>query len=435
TSSGGGASALTLKLGADFILQNGAYTGVQANSTVVNSSGVASNVVLDLNGHNFTDSTYTSTSGFTTGSAAYSISNSSGTAAKFIVPHWTPTGTVMVGNNVTLMIAGLLGVNTTESVQTTQFATGSTLQFASNNSNTVAVNGGTATNNIYNLTIGNTANNNFSDFRALNAGGAMRVNGDFLINQASNGNANHMDLGWSGGTAANTMYVAGNFTDMGGTGATSYNTNTNNFKTGLLIFNGGSTQRDVYINRDFQSALTSTGGNANIKIGESSTVTSNIRLTHNLTNTVGSITMLKESRLNVQNYTVTAGSLIFSDNSVSQHATFAYTFGTTNGLITTTGNLALNTFNLELTFDGTTWTNGNLLLFHYGTNTGGTPALGTITYNGPGTITSAGTLLNSGGNIYLQGLSVTPIPEPSTVFLLMASFGSLIVWKLRRRKA
>ncbi|MEO6846553.1 MAG: hypothetical protein ABI443_04105 [Chthoniobacterales bacterium] len=316
TSSGGGTSALTLKLGADFILQNETInTGVTAtNSTVVNSSGVASNVVLDLNGHNFTDSTYSNVNGFTTGSVAYSISNSSGTASKFIVPHWIPTGTVMVGNNVTLVIAS--SVATTESVQTTQFATGSTLQFASNNANTVSVNGGTATNNIYNLTIGNTANTNFADFRGANAGVlAMRVNGDFLINQASNGNANHMSLGWSGGTAVSTMYLAGNFTDQGGTGATSYNTNVTNNHTGLVVFNGGNTQRDVYINRDVQSSVTSSGSTTNLKIGESSSVSGNVRLTHDLTDTVGSLTMLKESRLNVQNFTVTAGSLVFTDNS------------------------------------------------------------------------------------------------------------------------
>ncbi|MEO8206658.1 MAG: PEP-CTERM sorting domain-containing protein, partial [Chthoniobacterales bacterium] len=61
-----------------------------------------------------------------------------------------------------------------------------------------------------------------------------------------------------------------------------------------------------------------------------------------------------------------------------------------------------------------------------------TLALGTLTYFGPGTITSAGTLLNSGGNIYLQNVSV--IPEPSSAALLLGAFGGMAVWTLRRKK-
>ncbi|MEO6054385.1 MAG: PEP-CTERM sorting domain-containing protein, partial [Chthoniobacterales bacterium] len=59
----------------------------------------------------------------------------------------------------------------------------------------------------------------------------------------------------------------------------------------------------------------------------------------------------------------------------------------------------------------------------------GTASLGTITFN-TGSWTY-GSVTTSGGIVQLTNLAA--VPEPSTVFLLMASFGSLIVWKLRRR--
>ncbi|MEO8205209.1 MAG: hypothetical protein ABI615_03455 [Chthoniobacterales bacterium] len=363
------------------------------------------------------------------------ISNSSGTASKFITPKWAPTGTdtVTVGNNVTLV---MLQTANGSSLQSTKWDAGSTFQLDTNVLGTTNVNGGAATSNLYNLTVGNTANNNFSDFRAsnnlVNPGGlTMRVNGDVLINQAANGNANHIQLGWSGGTAVSTMYVAGNFTDQGGTGATSYNTNITNAKTALIVFNGGSTERDVSINRNVQSSITSSGSTTNLKIGESSSVAGNVRLTHDLTGTVSSLTMLKESRLNVQNFTATMGSLNFADNSGGQHMTFGYTFGASDaGLITTGGSLSLNTFNLELTYDGTSWNDGDsLLLFHYGSLTG-TIALGTVTYAG----TYGALFDDGGGNIYLTNVfAPVPIPEPGSAALLLGAVGGLLVWTVRRK--
>ncbi|MEO8207247.1 MAG: hypothetical protein ABI615_13785, partial [Chthoniobacterales bacterium] len=111
-------------------------------------------------------------------------------------------------------------------------------------------------------------------------------------------------------------------------------------------------------------------------------------------------------------------------------ATIADTFGAHSGFASTSGVLTLNTFNLQLTYDGTGWSNGSsLLLFHFASLTG-TPTLGTVTAPG----ITYGSLFNDGsGNIFLTNVSV--VPEPNAAFLIMASFGCLIVWKLRRRKA
>ncbi|MEO6848619.1 MAG: PEP-CTERM sorting domain-containing protein, partial [Chthoniobacterales bacterium] len=274
-----------------------------------------------------------------------------------------------------------------------------------------------------NVIIGSAANGNLTYFNTSNAA-TYRIGGDFTLNKGTTANQD----GYISFGASNTkVYVGGNFTDVGGSATSSQpDYVTTGGGSGLLAFNGGAgTQKSVSIGR--------TGLTNNFAVGESATIFGNIGLAKNLA-TTGSFTMYRGSRLNVAALTLTAGSLNLADDAGGNHLTIADTFGTTNGLITTSGNLSLNTFNLELNFDGTSWTNGsNLLLFHYGGTFTGTLALGTITYNGPGTITSAGTLLNSGGNIYLQGVSV--VPEPSVAFLLMASFGSLMVWKLRRRKA
>lgn len=96
--------------------------------------------------------------------------------------------------------------------------------------------------------------------------------------------------------------------------------------------------------------------------------------------------------------------------------------------------LTLNTFNLQLDYSGSGWTSGsNLLLFSYVGTITGTPTLGTVTL-GTG-IASIGGISTSGNNVYIDIVQLTVVPEPSAAFLLMASFGSLMVWKLRRRKA
>ncbi|MEO6846922.1 MAG: hypothetical protein ABI443_05630, partial [Chthoniobacterales bacterium] len=307
---------------------------------------------------------------------------------------------IAVQNNVTLNITGAAG-NTFTS---TTFSAGSTLWMsAAGNS---GLNGATGTGTFGNLIVGNSANANLTNL-TLYQNTTFRVGGNLTLNKGTTAN---QDSTLTFGNNLVYLYVGGNFTDVGGSAnSTVQNYVTTGGGSALIGFNGGAaTQRTVSIGR--------TGLTNNFVVGENITTPGNIGLAKNLA-TTGSFTMYRGSRLNVAAFTLTAGSLILADDAVGNHLTIADTFGTTNGLITTSGNLSLNTFNLELTFDGTSWTNGsNLLLFHYGGTFTGTLALGTITYNGPGTITSLGTLLNSGGNIYLQGVNVTPVPEPSTVF-------------------
>ncbi|MEO6845849.1 MAG: PEP-CTERM sorting domain-containing protein [Chthoniobacterales bacterium] len=407
--------SLTLKLGGNFAV--GYNASPFAYPLINNTTNNVANLVFDLN--DFTlDYRFLSASANVSGdyfTLASTAADGKGTAQFGQVLNGQH---LSVQNNVTLEIINSIGTDFTPST----FSAGSTLYLSAAGALGMA---GGATTGFGNLIVGNSANANLT-YLSMYPYCIARVVGNLTLNKGTTAN---QDSYLAFGNSSGKVIVGGNFTDVGGSAtSTVQDFATAGGGSALIAFNGGAaTQRTVSEGR--------TGLTNNFAVGENTTTPGNIGLAKSLA-TTGSFTMYRGSRLNVAAFTLTAGSLILADDAVGNHLTIADTFGTTNGLITTSGNLSLNTFNLELTFDGTTWTNGsNLLLFHYGGTFTGTLALGTITYNGPGTITSLGTLLNSGGNIYLQGVNVTPVPEPSTVFLLMTSFGSLIVWKLRRRKA
>ncbi|MEO6846580.1 MAG: hypothetical protein ABI254_04930, partial [Chthoniobacterales bacterium] len=336
--------SLTFKLGGDF---TGATTPV-----ITNATNDSSKLVFDLNGNTLGLKGYGGGAGYFT---IASTAGGGGGTAQFNQILNTTHGSVQ--NNTTLQLTGA----GSQSFTGFTFSAGSTL-WVSQVGNTFI--SGFPTLGIGNLTIGSSTNSTLSYFTNSNST-TYRVTGNVTLNKGTTAN---QDSYITFGAADTKIYVGGNFTDVGGSGAstvTDYATTGGG--SGLLAFNGGAgSQKSVSIGR--------TGLTNNFQVGESATIFGNIGLAKSLT-TTGTFKMFRGSRLNVAALTLTAGSLNLADDAGGNHLTIADTFGTTNGLITTSGNLSLNTFNLELNFDGTSWTNGsNLLLFHYGGTFTGTLA-------------------------------------------------------------
>ncbi|MEO8205811.1 MAG: PEP-CTERM sorting domain-containing protein [Chthoniobacterales bacterium] len=228
--------------------------------------------------------------------------------------------------------------------------------------------------------------------------------------------------------------VGGNYTDLN-TGSRSYSVST---ATGAvnagMFFNGGYTsgtplvnERTLTINGTLTKNATS-NLTTNFQVGDGTTG-GNIKLGGNFTTTDSMFTVTNNSRLNLDTKTLSSAGGI----TIASGGTIALTFGNfgaTAGLATTAGVLTLNTFNLQLNYDGTGWNDGDaLLLFHYGSQLGAI-ALGTVTYSG-----TYGSLFDDGaGNIYLTNINAPiPIPEPGSVALLMAGIG-VLVWGVRRKR-
>ncbi|MEO8205492.1 MAG: PEP-CTERM sorting domain-containing protein, partial [Chthoniobacterales bacterium] len=191
----------------------------------------------------------------------------------------------------------------------------------------------------------------------------------------------------------------------------------------------------------FQVGVPSGAANATLTVDAGNIKLVNASSTVGAIYTSGSFTVLANSRVNLGTSTTTgdvaplrAGSII-----IGTGATIADTFGAHSGYALSdatlggSGNLTLNTFNLQLTYDGTGWSDGSdLLLFHFTGTLTGTPTLGTVTVAG---FEHTGLFYdNLTKNIYLTGLTAVPVPEPGSAALLLGAFGGLVIWTVRRRK-
>ncbi|MEO6846750.1 MAG: PEP-CTERM sorting domain-containing protein, partial [Chthoniobacterales bacterium] len=152
--------------------------------------------------------------------------------------------------------------------------------------------------------------------------------------------------------------------------------------------------------------------------------------------TAGGARVFANSQLDLGTSTTSGNiaSLRAGSITIDSGATIVDTFGVNSGYAVSdtslggSGNLSLNSFNLVLNYDGTGWTSGSVLtLFSYTGTLTGTPTLASITL--PSGYTAGS--LNFGSGVV--SLTVTAVPEPSTAFLVIASFGSLIFLKLRRK--
>ncbi|MEO6847846.1 MAG: hypothetical protein ABI443_09760, partial [Chthoniobacterales bacterium] len=221
------------------------------------------------------------------------------------------------------------------------------------------------------------------------------------------------------------VYIGGNLTDQGGTGATSFGGNNG------IFFNGGAgTERTVGLNRSQTNA---------IQVGDSVGATNgNIKLVNPdvsvaALTTSGSFTVLNGSRVNLGNSTATgsAASLVAGSIAINSGATVATILGAHAGFGSTSGALTLNSFNLQLDYDGSGWTNGApLVLFGYG-SLSGTPSA-TISSIASGYTITWGSLSEVGNQVILNGVNIVAIPEPSAA-LLIGAFGGLVVWTVRRK--
>ncbi|MEO6847595.1 MAG: PEP-CTERM sorting domain-containing protein [Chthoniobacterales bacterium] len=428
TLTAGSSSVLTLKLGNDLSLTN-------LTQSIFTNNISASQLVFDLNSYTFaTDGS--SNGPFVRNSAPglkyFTVKDTSvGGAGTINFGFYQQTsGNVSVLNNATLRVSNTAGPGGTFSAYTI-FSTGSTFQIDTNTPTTQVwqsvVTGGTNTAGYGNVTIGSTTNSSRVTsvwFRGDSTHLNLTINGNFLLAQGSN-----IVLGNLVGQDLTGVSVKGNFTDQG-SAITTYQAAGSSTTFSL---NGGiGTPHTLSINR----TLNATGGKVtNFQIGDGTTA-GNIALVNAASNTVtalttaGSVKVFGDSRLDLGTSTNSnAASLIAASINIVSGATIADTFGAHSGFASTSGVLTLNTFNLQLTYDGTGWSNGNnLLLFHFASLTG-TPTLGTVTASG----ITYGSLFNDGsGNIFLTNVSV--VPEPSTAFLLMASFGSLVIWTVRRKR-
>ncbi|MEO8205943.1 MAG: hypothetical protein ABI615_07155 [Chthoniobacterales bacterium] len=428
TLTAGSSSVLTLKLGNNLSLTN-------LTQSVFTNNISASQLVFDLNSYTFA----------TDGAAGGPFVRNNAPGLKYFTVKDTSaggagtinfglynqsSGNVSVLNNVTLRVSNTAGPGGIFSAYTT-FSTGSTFQIDINGGATTqvwqsTVTGGTNTAGYGNVTIGSTTDSSRVTsvwFRGDSTHKNLIINGNFLIAQGSN-----IVLGNLSSDVSNVS-VKGNFTDQG-SAVTTYQATS--FDTTISLNGGIGTEHTLSINRTLNANGTKV---TNFQVGDGTTA-GNIKLINAASNTVtalttaGSVKVFGDSRLNLGTSTNSnAASFVAASINIVSGATIADTIGAHAGFASTAGVLTLNTFNLELTYDGTGWSNGNdLLLFHFASLTG-TPTLGTVTAPG----ITYGSLFNDGsGNIFLTNVSV--VPEPSIAFLLMASFGSLIVWRLRRFK-
>ncbi|MEO6847795.1 MAG: PEP-CTERM sorting domain-containing protein [Chthoniobacterales bacterium] len=448
--------SMNFNLGGNFTVASGS-TGITTNIT--NTTGSASNLVIDLNGHTL-DLSHSGQVGTVATNTNFTI-NSSSAGGIFKIPTQSYTGAPswVFGNNVTQQITGS---STYIYTYNETFAANATLQIASaaTNGEWETLSTGAGPNKIGgNAIIGDGTTSNtvllyaegvasISTLNRLNT-----VNGNFTITANSN-IAMGGYLSSSQGIVG--MKVGGNFTDNNTTTGT-YNSNlsfgagypnsTAGVNTVIYLNGGAGTEHLLTINRTL--AASTQGGITTFQVGDGTTA-GNIKLGHDF-NTAGTFTVLKGSRFNLGNYTLTtggnqaAGSGNNAGWSVAQNSltiqagvggvnpTLAYTFGNagTGLLNSTAGTVSLNTFNLELNYDASGWTTGNILLVQYAGTLTGTPTIGTLTFNG-GTFTYGALDTSTAGKIYLDNVALVPVPEPGAV-LLIGAFGGLVVWTVRRK--
>lgn len=415
----------TLKLGGDMTM-TGTLPGVPTtpsdprsrpanfNNPVANTPG---GLVLDLNGHTFQNTSvsvqdllyarnYTLADTSVSGSGTFAVRTIGYVSTN-------NTGRVNVENNVTVKITDWAAtVDMRGGVKSTtegwNFTQGATFWLSGGSTGGASVATLQPGGNFGNFILGSTDNAVATKY---NSSANLIIKGDLTYNVAQNGDGAALDMDASDGNpTSRRIFVAGSFTDKAATGI-----DYGGRYDGGITFNGGrATERGVWIAR---SGLTTV-----FQVGESNSIDGNIKLKHNLTTTVdtantGRFIVYGNSRVNVDTFTLQASAITLNSG-----ATVAMTLGgDSDGLIKSVGLLTLSSFNLELSYDGSGWTNGsNLLLFQYGSLTG-VPSIASFTGSG----ITYGSLFNDGsGGIWLTNVNV--VPEPSAVFLAVLGAGLLL---------
>ncbi|MEO8206028.1 MAG: hypothetical protein ABI615_07590, partial [Chthoniobacterales bacterium] len=392
---GSTSNPLTLVLGNN--LSTDTITGLPAAGVWTNTSGTASNLTLDLNGHNFSAIALQSTNNYGNGTTLPStlsmvIKSTGNAGGTFITQNYTGAA-IDIQNNVTMQIHAngtIYATSLSYNLTNTTFSNDSTLQFVGGNTAAypnaallIVTQSPTTSQSFGTLTIGDAVTGHYTDVAMhsnINAGGVHTavVRGDMSLV----GGKVTFSLGYNY-QSINNLKVGGNFTDEGGGNSTySVSAGTNN----VITFNGGAgTQKTVSINRTIDTAgVSANARHTDFTVGDA-TSAGNIKLVNPSTTvgalyTSGSMTVYNGSKLNLDHSTTTgnvaslkAGSIIIGATSTGgSAATIATSFGTNSGFgvasnaLGGTGNLTLNSYNLELNFDGTSWTNGaNLVLFTY----------------------------------------------------------------------
>ena len=394
----------TLKLGGNMTVLGNSAT----DSHFTNATNDASKLVLDLNGHTFT---ITSSLG-SIKSAAYYTLTGGGTYQTASFYHNTGPAQVNAGVTVKVTASGIGYVSNVIWADTAAF------HYAANSATSSSYYGAYGSSapadTLANVTVGDHANTVAS---TLALGNATTSNGVFV-----KGNVNILSYGGSGSSAklsisTGKLNIGGNFVDEG--------TDSYSYGTGTLLFNGGSaTERTLSTGRaDITTSF---------QVGRTATEAGNVALGQDLT-TSGSFTVLRESLLNVKNFTLSAANVNLDGGTSTSliKPTLGFTFGGINsGLIDASGTLTLGFATLNVTYDGSGWVNGSdLELFQFGTLSGGT--LSNLTVNTFGGIFSTGGLAQIGNSIYLTNVVV---PEPGSATLLMVA-GALLLFRRRRTVA
>lgn len=369
--------SLTLKLGGNMTVtgvQSGPPTsGVDSRPTgFINSvANTSTGLIIDLNSHTFDASGAAATALQNAQNYTLRDSSLSGTGS-FVVQNIGRTGSVngavQVENNVTVKLTTYAATDFRASDGGAasigwNFSKDSTLWFAANGSGSAVAFNNSSNNQFGNVIVGSLGNSTASQY---NLGNHITIKGD---------------LTYLGGSLLSMfdgkrrIYLQGNLTDTSTTGA-DYN---GRGDEGGFVFNGGLAKE--------QQILVARQGLTNVfHVGESASVQGNIALLHNLTTTLrdgvaqtGRVVVWDGSRLNVNTFTLQATTVQIYSGAVMA---FSFGQGIDNALVKATGVLTLNSFNLELNYNGIGWNDGdNLLLFQYGSLTG-PPILDNVTLTG-----------------------------------------------------
>lgn len=407
-----GGGSLTLQLGGNLTIVNQSVGTITEGFT---NTGANSALAWDLNGYTYSYSfansngqskarNYTIKDTSVGGSGTFSVNTQAGSSA----------GTVSVQNNVTYLVTAAGNADFRDSSASPGSLPGFT--FAKTATLWLAA-GAASTNNFFtwssntygNVILGTSGNTNPTAFKLGNANGNVTMN--IQGNLTYNANSYFTD----DATYTPSIKIAGNFTDVATGGASNYGSKIQ------IYFVGGATQQQVNVTR--------AGLASPFFFGDGTTV-GNALLKADLS-TSGTTRTYAGSTVNLDKYTVTAGTLVI-DNSPSTE--LAYTFGANDaGLFSATDALTLNQFKLRLTYDNSLgdWINGTeLKLFSYGTTLTGTPTLAGAVTGLPAGWTYGGLDIHDNA-VWLTGLS--SVPEPATSLLLIGGV-SLLVLRARQKR-
>lgn len=391
----GGTTALVL--GGDMTLSD---ASLASGSGVFNTSGTNAGVVFDLNGHTFSSSSVAAAR-HNFDSSSYTVkSSAAGGSGIYAVRTFSAGSNVAAQDAVTVRFTTAAA---SSDLTNTTWSADSTLQIAGTGNHT---SNPSAAVSLGNLLVGDTSNTSGS---VLVLGTSNLTVLGTVVLQSYSGAVDGAASRLSFSSTSASLRVGGNFTDHG-TDSSYYGSNLS--AQGTISFVGGTAEeRVVSIGRQ--------NLRNHFRVGDAGGA-GNIALANNLS-TVRSVLVQGDSRLNLETFTLNAGSLDILDG-----ATLALEIG---GLINVTGDLSLNAFHLELLGDWSSWQNGeDLQLVSFGGVLTGTPDLASLLAP-PGF--SYDDLVVDGGSVYLSNVV---IPEPSTVMSLVLAAGLSGVGRRRNRK-